>query len=250
MKESLYNEKELLDKFTPISLTEMDEVKLMNRTDTKFILNRTFFNQILPQLSDSYKVLEINNSRLASYKTLYYDTHSYQLFLDHHNEKGSRFKVRIRNYVESQLYFLEIKHKYKGRTNKNRIKVKDFEIALSEKSEDYISEILGQKISLVPKLWNSFQRITLVNKFERERLTLDLNLTFEWENILKSFENIVVAELKQENVNRNSLFFKLMKDNGVRPNSISKYCIGGLSLNPNLKQNNFKEKLIYLEKLN
>lgn len=249
MKESPYSEREILQNFTPITLEEMDRVKLMNRTDTKFVLNRTFFNQILPQLSSAYFALEIKGQRLASYRTLYYDTEGFKLFLDHHNGRGNRFKIRIRNYVESELFFLEIKNKFKGRTDKKRTKVKDFELELSPKSVDYVNKVVGTDIRLVPKLWNSFERITLVNKTEVERLTLDLNLTFEWDDHKKVFDHVVIAELKQESVNRNSLFYSLMKQNGVRPNSMSKYCVGGISLNPDLKSNSFKDKMLLLEKL-
>ena len=244
-----YQEEVILNSFQPISLKQMDEVKLMNRTDTKFVLNRSFFNKILPDLANSYRVLEIEGKRLSSYKTLYYDTEGFQLFLDHHNGKGNRFKIRIRNYVESNLFFLEIKNKFKGRTDKKRTKVEDFEIELTEKSANYINKVVGKELKVVPKLWNSFQRITLVNTKEIERLTLDLNLTFNWNDKVRAFEHVVIAELKQENVNRNSLFYNLMKSHGVRANSMSKYCVGGLTLNPELKANNFKDKILLIDKL-
>jgi len=249
MKVNSYHEEAILKTFKPITLSEMDEVKLMNRTDTKFVLNRTFFNEILPELAASYRVLEIENKRTSSYKTLYYDTPEFQLFLDHHNGRGNRYKVRIRNYVESKLFFLEIKNKFKGRTDKKRKKVEDFQLELTPESIKYINKVVGTEISLVPKLWNSFERITLVNTKDTERLTLDLNLTFEWKDKKRSFENIVVAELKQENVNRKSLFYSIMKENTIRPNSISKYCVGGISLNPELKGNNFKDKFLLIDKL-
>lgn len=245
----MYNEIATLNQFEPISLKEMDAVKLMNRTDTKFVINRTLFNTLLPELANQYKVLTIENSRVSSYKTLYYDTEDFKLFQDHHNGKGDRYKIRIRNYVESNLYYLEIKRKFKGRTDKKRTKVENFELALTPDSSSYINQVLQTDVTVKPKLWNSFQRITLVNKTEIERLTLDLNLTFDWENRKHAFEHIVVAELKQEKVNRQSLFYTLMKEHGVRPNSISKYCIGGIKLNPELKFNNFKDKLLMLDKI-
>lgn len=113
-----FKELEILKTFKGTSLSEMDEVKLMNRTDTKFVIKRTLFNELLPTLRVHYKVLEILGNRINSYETLYYDHSNFQFFLDHHNGVGNRFKVRIRNYVESELYFLEIKNKYKGRTVK------------------------------------------------------------------------------------------------------------------------------------
>jgi hypothetical protein len=244
-----FNELEILKTFKGTSLSEMDEVKLMNRTDTKFVIKRTLFNELLPNLKAYYKVLEILGNRINSYETLYYDHSNFQFFLDHHNGVGNRFKVRIRNYVESQLYFLEIKNKYKGRTVKKRIKVKDFQLDLKDKSKKFITDVIGEKTELEAKLWNSFGRITLVNNEEKERLTLDLNLTFEWKDNKVVYDHLVIAELKQENVNRNSRFYSLMKENGISPYSISKYCVGAVSLNPTLKYNNFKDKLLLIDKL-
>lgn len=247
---SLFREKEILDGFSPITLSEMDGVKLMNRTDTKFVVRRDIFNEVLPLLHPKYKILEIKGNRISNYKTLYYDTPVYKFYLDHHNEKGNRFKVRIRNYVESDLYFLEIKNKFKGRTDKKRIVVNSFQEDLEATSKDFINEVLGEEIELESKLWNSFGRITLVNNADKERLTIDLNLSFEWKDNKQVFNNIVIAELKQENVDRSSLFFRMMKERGVRVNRFSKYCMGVIKHNSDLKSNRFKEKIILMDKLN
>ena len=249
MNKKPYNEQEIINKFEPITLDEMDKVTLMNRTDTKFVIKRELFNQLLPQLKNNYKSLEILGNRINNYETLYYDYPNFQFFLDHHNGKGNRFKVRIRNYVESKLFFLEIKNKFKGRTDKKRIKVEDFELTLSEKSKGFINDVIGKETPIEAKLWNSFGRITLVNKNMEERLTLDLNLTFRWQEQTIVYDHVVIAELKQGNVNRGSAFYALMKENQIRPYSISKYCVGAVSLNPNLKYNNFKEKLLLIDKL-
>ena len=249
MEKPQFNELKILETFQGTNLSEMDEVKLMNRTDTKFVVKRTLFNEILPLLKDHYKVLEILGNRINSYETLYYDHPNFQFFLDHHNGKGDRFKVRIRNYVESKIYFLEIKNKFKGRTIKKRIKVYNFELDLREKSKGFINEVIGKETNLEAKLWNSFGRITLVNNLAKERLTLDLNLTFEWKDNKVVYDHLVIAELKQENVDRNSIFYSIMKENGVGPYSISKYCVGAVSLNPTLKYNNFKDKLLLIDKL-
>ena len=244
-----YTELETLNQFEPITLDQMNEVALMNRTDTKFVVSRKTFNEILPLLKDNYRSLEIEGTRMNSYSTQYFDTDQFGFYLDHHNQRSLRYKVRIRNYIESNLFFLEVKRKYKGRTDKKRIKVKDFEHVLTEGSKEYIEAVTGTDYGLVSKMWNSFDRITLVNKFEKERLTLDLNLGFKDGEKTESYPHIVIAELKQENVNRNSLFYQLMKKNLVRPNGFSKYCVGTAALNPSLKSNNFKDKLLLLEKL-
>jgi len=249
MKKPLPKDIEVLQEFRPITLEQMDGVKLMNRTDTKFVFKRELLEGFLTTLKAQYRVLDIKGNLISSYKTLYFDTEKFQFFIDHHNGKGNRFKVRIRNYVESDLFFLEIKNKYKGRTAKSRIKIPDFELVLEEKSNNYIEEVMGEKVALEAKLWNGFSRITLVNDNEKERLTLDLGLTFDWDGVEISYNHIVIAELKQENANRESMFYSLMKENGIRPNGMSKYCVGTVALFPKVKYNNFKEKILLIDKL-
>ncbi|MFK8044348.1 MAG: polyphosphate polymerase domain-containing protein [Crocinitomicaceae bacterium] len=240
---------DVLEGFSPITLTEMDEVKLMNRTDTKFVFRRSELISILRTLSTDYQALIIKGNLINSYNTLYFDTFNFGYYLAHHQGKGNRYKVRIRNYVESNLYFLEIKNKYKGRTDKKRIKLEGFEEEFSDRSQFFVNSVIADEPILEAKLWNSFSRITLVNHALKERLTLDLNLGFNWNDSAVDYSHIVIAELKQENVNRESLFYSLMKSKGILPNSISKYCIGAIGLNSDLKYNNFKIKTLLINKL-
>ncbi len=249
MIEYTTSETTTIKSFQPISLPEMDGVKLMTRADTKFIFQRSELSEVLARLTTDYRLLDINGNRLSTYKTLYYDTADFRFFLDHHNGRGNRFKVRIRNYVESNLFFLEIKNKFKEKTFKSRIKIQNFEQTLQGRSANYVSEVIGNEIKLEAKLWNTFTRMTLVSKEQNERLTLDLNLAFDWDNKTVDFDHVVIAELKQERANRNAVFYDLMKKRGVRPNGMSKYCVGAASLFPELKQNNFKEKLLLIDKL-
>jgi len=244
-----YTEKSILADFEPITLSEMNEVQLMNRTDTKFVLGRDVFDRILPLLAKKYKTLEVEGTRMSSYSTQYFDTADFKFFYDHHNGRSSRYKVRIRNYIESNLFFLEVKHKFKGRTNKKRIKVPSFEPDLTETSVEYVDSIIGKSLGLKSVLWNSFDRVTLVNTEDTERLTLDMNLAFKQGEKEELYDFIVVAELKQESADRKSLFYSLMKENGVRPNSFSKYCVGIMAFNNNMKTNIFKTQRLLIDKL-
>lgn len=244
--------KELLDPFEPITLQEMDRVKLMNRMDTKFAFRFSDLNTLLPLLTLNYRVLTIEGTNTPHYESLYFDDERFSFFRDHHNGKGDRFKVRIRKYVESNLFFLEIKHKIKGRTDKKRIVTDQFNEVLPESDLAFVHKELQSNKNLVPTMWNSFQRITLVSKTENERLTLDFNILFEKDGVKKSFKQLVIAELKQEDLNRNSVFYQLMKEQRIRPYRLSKYCLGSVEIygEDKLKFNRFKKKLLYLKKIN
>jgi hypothetical protein len=243
---------DILSKFSPIAIAQMDEVKLLNRTDTKYILSIEQLENILPQLTKDYTCLEVENTRMSSYKTLYFDTKERTFYHHHHNGKPNRYKVRMRQYVESNLTFLEIKHKIKGRTDKSRIKIDDFSVQFNPQQQLFVEKILGNADDLKPKLWNMFKRITLVNNTIKERLTIDVDLSFQLiEDEDKSWKKsaLVIAEVKQENINRQSTFMQLAKQIGARPSSISKYCLGTSVLVNSVKRNTFKPKILAINKL-
>ena len=244
--------KPITSEFIKITLDEMDEVKLMNRVDTKFAFSFSQLESILTAIKDSYKILEIEGTRMPFYESLYFDDEDFKFYNDHYIGKVDRFKVRFRKYVESNLSFLEVKHKIKGRTKKSRITAKEIGQSLTEDQQLFLEKILNSDIELVPKLWNSFHRITLVNNDIKERLTLDFDLTFKWDDQEVKLDNLVIAELKQEVVNRNSPFYAHMKKMVIRPYRLSKYCLGTLEVygTGNMKYNRFKEKLRKLRNIN
>jgi len=240
----------IIDNILPISLKEMDDVSLMKRTDTKFIIPENKLQSVLTIIKDQYKILEINKNRIMSYSSLYFDTNTKKFYQDHHNGKNNRIKVRMRKYLESDICFFEIKQKDgKGKTTKSRIEINDFDSKLHDEYIDFIETKTSQRFDLIPIISNKFNRITLVNNTEKERLTIDLNLSFTKNESIKEYNNLVIIEVKQEKFNRNSPVIKALKNKGINPFRISKYCIGMISLYKDLKYNRFKEKLIKINKI-
>ncbi|MEP3836065.1 MAG: polyphosphate polymerase domain-containing protein [Algibacter sp.] len=240
----------LINTFSSISLDEMNSVALMKRTDTKFLINKSQLVTVLNDLGNNYKVLEVNDCRIMEYSSLYFDTADNKFYNDHHNGKNNRTKIRQRKYVNSDLCFLEVKQKNgKGETNKTRISVNDFETSLSNTSTEFISKVTDEEYKLFPSLWNGFNRITLVNIACKERVTFDLNLTYKIDTVEKSYNDLVIIEVKQERFNRKSEIVKTLKTLRQHPYSISKYCIGMISLYHDLKYNVFKKKLIKINNI-
>ena len=97
--------------------------------------------------------------------------------------------------------------------------------------------------------WINFSRITFVHKIQKERLTMDINLTFENTNDKGDLKQIVIAEVKQERMSRSSDFMRIAKEMHILPMRISKYCMSSLELDPELKKNRFKKKVLFINKL-
>jgi hypothetical protein len=240
----------VLEKFEPITLDEMNNVKLMDRMDTKFIFRIESLPYLLGNLQEHYKVLVVKEKYMSRYESLYFDTTGFNLYHMHHSGKLNRYKVRLRKYVESELHFFEVKFKNnKGRTIKDRVKRNN----VSEKIKGKAKALLLEKTpysaeELEPKLWINYSRITLVSQLNCERVTIDLKLNFKNDDKDVKMHPLVIAEVKQEK-SKSSPFLSLMKKNYIRKGSISKYCIGVANLYGSLKKNNFKPKLLNLNKL-
>ena len=120
--------KSILQNFQPISLDEMSGVKLLNRTDTKFVTSLNQLRKLLSMAEHDYRVQEINGQRIAHYYSTYFDTPTNDMYMRHQNGHQNRQKLRIRSYVDSHLNFLEVKTKNNhGRTKKKRIPIVQFD---------------------------------------------------------------------------------------------------------------------------
>jgi PIN domain nuclease of toxin-antitoxin system len=239
-----------LSHFQSISLKEMDQVKLMNRTDTKFIFNVDRLENIFGELLDKYYILEINNSQILDYRSQYFDTENFNLYLNHQNSKLNRFKIRQRKYLVSDLSFFEIKYKSnKGRTIKKRIKIKDLSESLDQNLKKYLEDNTPYSADeFKASIINNFSRITLVHKTNKERITIDQNLNYQYANKNIDLAFLAIAEVKREGFAKSD-FIDILKKHRIYPQSMSKYCIGTLLLNRHLKYNRFKEKLLTLNKI-
>jgi hypothetical protein len=187
-------------------------------------------------------VLVVEGHRLNRYQTLYFDTDDFALYHRHHMGARNRYKVRAREYVESGYSFLEVKHKTnKRRTVKSRIPTPVLVSTLEGGTALFLQDKCPYNVAeLSPRLWNRYMRITLVNKHDQERVTLDIDLSFEWRGQRVAVPMLVVAEVKRHAHAAPSAFIRLMRQHGVRKASFSKYCVGVSLLYPEVKHNKFK----------
>ncbi|MFM9026515.1 MAG: polyphosphate polymerase domain-containing protein, partial [Bacteroidota bacterium] len=191
--------RQVLDTFDPISLQQMDGVKLLDRVDTKFMFRDTHLPSLLEAMKSDYFLLEVSGHRYSHYETLYFDTEDFGLYVQHHNGRLNRYKFRSRRYVESDLNFFEVKFKNnKGRTVKERIKRPSIPMTLEGKPSDLVRAASPvDPDSLRPAIWVNYIRLTFVSKSSQERLTVDIDLNFSEGAKRHAYEGLVIAEVKQ-----------------------------------------------------
>ena len=242
----------LIDTFNPITLAEMSSVKLMNRTDTKFVTNLQKLKQLLEMAREDYYVQEIDGVRNLEYDTTYFDTRHFDMYTEHQHGHTNRQKIRFRTYCISGLQFMEVKTKNNhGRTKKKRIEVSDMNLSDSEKRQFLASHLRYDVDTLQPALNNHFSRITLVNTGKTERLTIDSSLRFN--NLLSGrqmdMDDLVIIELKRDGLVYSPVL-EMLRQLRIKPHGFSKYCMGtALTGSDTIPVNRFKRKLIEVNKL-
>jgi hypothetical protein len=242
---------DILSAFAPISLEQMSGVKLMNRTDTKFVTNRTKLYQLLKLAQQDYYIQEIDGERNLEYDTTYFDTRAFDMYNQHQWGHTNRQKIRFRTYCISGLQFMEVKTKNNhGRTKKKRIEVTDMDVLEKQKHEFLSKHLRYEADTLQPALNNHFSRITLVNKGKTERLTIDSALSFHNLQSDKHMDMgaLVIIELKRDGL-VSSPVLDMLRQLRIHPHGFSKYCMGSALTNPQLPTNRFKHKLIEIRKI-
>lgn len=238
----------------PITLQEMSGIKLMNRTDTKFVATAEQLHAFLLAVQGKYFIQDINGKRIASYHTTYFDTCDYQMYNMHHCGRTTREKIRVRTYLDSKDTFFEIKNKNNhGRTKKKRISIQEHDSVMQEQDSvvPFMAKHAWYEINeITPVIENWFNRITLVNYDKTERLTIDFNLKFHH---LKSdgydkLDKVAIIELKRDG-NVPSPALDILRELRIKRSGFSKYCIGSALTNSLLKRNNFKERLTMISKM-
>ena len=213
---------ELLKTFAPISLEQMSSVKLMNRTDTKFVTTQQRLQQLLTMALKDYYIQEIDGQRNLEYDTTYFDTRGFDMYCEHQHGHANRQKIRFRTYC------------------------------ISEEKRQFLSEHLRYDAgSLQPALNNHFSRITLVNRAKTERLTIDSSLRFHnlQNDLMLDMGDLVIIELKRDG-QVFSPVLEMLHQLHIHPHGFSKYCMGSaLTCQHLLPVNRFKTKLIEVRKL-
>ena len=242
----------ILTEYQRISLTDMERVRLMNRVDTKYTTSLSKLPGLLECLQTDYFVQEINGSFLNAYRTLYLDTVDRAMYLEHHNGRRTREKIRIRAYYDSQSIFLEVKNKNNtGRTKKKRFELPEINAYVQKEAVAFLETYAKYPPeTLLPRLESRFHRITLVNSMKTERLTIDLNLLFcnPQDGTEKPVDDLVIVELKQQG-HQPSFAKSIFSGIRIRPMAISKYCLGTVLAVPEIKSNLFKEKINRINKI-
>ena len=236
----------------PISLAEADCVRLMTRTDEKYVCPVSHLPALLLKAAPGFRILEVNGTRIQGYRSVYLDTPDHRMYIDHHNGKQARYKIRVREYMSNHDMFLEIKKKdNRGSTEKIRMPFEGDPHSLSAEHGQFITRHTPYDPGeLQPALISSFSRITLISTILFERVTLDIGPVWQAGENNAGFPGVAIIEVKSARKSSSTGFGYLLREERILPVRVSKYCTGTCLLYPGIKHNRFKQKMLHLRKVN
>lgn len=232
---------------SPIALEEVMEVAgLQTRQEKKYLLTPQQFVDLarrMPQL----QVLEIEGKRLFSYESVYFDSPDLELFRAHRQGKRQRYKVRTRTYLDSGESLFEVKLKGgRGETVKQRLPYR-FEDRhhISGPAQDFLDDALHTQYDVSPpalevSMTTRYKRSTFVDVSDGARLTCDIDLACVTDGGTEHGPDMILVESKSSGSGHAD---EVLASMGVRPMSVSKYCVGIALTNPEIPANRWNRML-------
>jgi len=242
----------LMSGFKITRLEDLKQLAVNERIDIKYFFSMKLLPRLISELIDKYCILKVEDTCIQVYKTVYYDTSALKLYLDHHNGKLNRYKIRKRHYITNDIAFSEIKFKSnKGTTFKSRINSDKNLEKLTEFDKRFFAENTNLVVdNYFPQATVYFNRVTLIGNPEKERITMDFNLKLERFGKEANLGNIVIAEVKKHRTEPDSPMEIKLNELGIKSSSFSKYCIAVAMIDEQIKKNNFKIKIKEFKKIN
>lgn len=246
----------LTQAFDPVSLDQLNaKAAMLERLDNKYVVRAAVLQQAMEGLVRHFDVLEIDGLRSFTYDTCYFDDEQLHCYLDHHQGRRKRCKVRVRHYTDAGLCFVEVKLKdRRGVTVKKRLKTQPdlyglLDSAAREHIERSYRHLYGDPfpLQLQRVMDMRYRRVTLVAREGGERMTIDGGIEFSSHGrIRRTDADVFVVETKSANAN--GLADRILRQLHQHPtNSCSKYCVGMAALDLAPRHNRF---LPALRKLN
>jgi hypothetical protein len=246
---------ESLSAYTPISLKQLNEnAEMLARIDNKYIVKGTELLPALAALADYFDVLEIDGKRAFEYSSCYFDDTDRRCYYDHHQRRRKRCKVRVREYVDAGIYFLEVKlNEQRAMTTKRRLQIDEPITSLDKDIMGFVDDCYNDcynepyEKQLIPVINIKYQRITLVAKEGGERLTLDTCICFSTEDTQRTTpDDTFIIETKS--ARGNGIADKVLRSIHMKPTKrVSKFCLGMVATGQVGNHNGFLPALRKLE---
>ena len=215
-------------------LEQLGGADLQQRVDRKYLAPAWALEELADELCATHSLLEVDGRTGFRYRSAYLDTPDLGCFHAHRQGRRLRWKARTRLYRDSDLCRFEVKLKTgRGDTDKHALTIDPAEFGtLPEDGGDLLRGLLADRYGqqaprvLVPTLTVDHRRSTLVSLAGDGRLTIDSDLRFRGPRGTAGRMRPSTVLLETKSADGRSLADLLLREAGIRPVSVSKYCVG------------------------
>ena len=235
----------------PIGLAELIALaELQTRVDRKYFVPAEVFQRLISELGGELRVLDMEGRRSFGYESVYFDTPQLSTYRAHVQRRRQRFKARTRTYTDTGQTMFEVKLAGpRGETVKQRLPYPaEHRADLTDEALAHLGNALCQAYhqdlpaGLRPTLVTTYRRTTFVSRTGAARLTCDVGLVCrDGDHEVRDTGDHVLVESKSSA--RGSAADRILRELGVRPASVSKYCVGVAALHPELPSNPWHQTL-------
>jgi hypothetical protein len=243
-----------LDDLAPITLDELNaDAALLTRVDRKYVVAPEQLDRLIDRVAEQARILEIDGHRQFDYRSVYFDTPTFDSYLGAARQRPDRFKVRSRHYLDATdtatACWVEVKlRNRRGQTDKHRHPYDVAEAAtLSPDALAFVasfSRLEELAHELQPAATTRYRRATMVAA--GARATVDLG--FECTSGDGTSRDCVVtvgdhAIVETKSHDQPSAVDRALWELGVRPTTISKFAVGIATFHPDLPSNKWRRTI-------
>lgn len=220
------------------------------RAESKFVLAAGAIASFVDRLGCDYLVLPAGQQRVATYCSLYFDTPDLAFFHAHRCGRRVRHKVRVRHYPDRELSVLEVKmRRSEHLTTKARMERRFGDCTLGPADLAFVRAHVASPAALLPQVWVSYRRLTLLGVHVNERVTIDVGVT-AWRDARQArLRDVAIVEIKQPRLSRGSAAMTALRQLGGRPGGVSKYCAALVATRADLPANRVRSDVRALKRV-
>ena len=235
----------------PIGLDELIALaELQTRVDRKYFVPAEVFQQLISELADEMRVLEIDGRRTFGYESVYFDTPQLSTYRAHLQRRRQRFKARTRTYTDTGLTHVRGQaDRRAGETVKQRVPLPG---RAPRRAHRRGADPPGQRA--VPGLPPGpagraaadaghhlpAHHVRLPHRCGPADLRRRAGLPRRRARGPRHRHHVLV---ESKSSGRGSAPDRILRELGVRPASVSKYCVGVAALHPELPSNPWHQTL-------
>jgi len=209
-----------LEAFATVTPELARERALLARCDCKYVVPASLVATLLPALAPSYAVHRVPAGCVATYRSVYFDTPDLACL-------HAQLRIRIRQYPDRRIGFVELKRRHDDRSDKERLAVAYDACELGAAARAFLRQHVGMLAgTLQATAVIEYRRIGLVGRTSEDRVSIDVDVAVGGASgaaRVWPLAELAIVEVKRAAASVDSPAMAVLAAAGARTTRLSKY---------------------------